>query len=155
MMGIFNNEPPKPKYDVMWATDISNLTFKYLTLKSVFLVAVKSQQRVQIIVSLSRQEYLQDREWCQFAAASHLKQSKPGRIVKTVTFFKYNDPDLCVVNTLIYYMKRTASLVHLKQPFHNSWKTLQKPFKGHFLSVDFRNFESCLYKHIKVQSAQH
>ena len=44
----------------------NNLTLKDLTLKKVVLVALTSQQRVQTIVSLSRYEYIEDREWSQF-----------------------------------------------------------------------------------------
>ena len=52
----------------------SNLTLKDLTLIIVVLVALTSQQRVQRIVSLSKHECMQDKEWCQFAVISHLKQ---------------------------------------------------------------------------------
>lgn len=45
----------------------NNLTLKDLTLKKVVLVALTSQQRVQTIVSLSRYEYIEDREWSQFS----------------------------------------------------------------------------------------
>lgn len=57
----------------------SDLTLKDLTLKNVVLVALTSQRRVQTIVSLTRQEYIQDREWCEFAIISYLNQQKPGR----------------------------------------------------------------------------
>lgn len=45
----------------------NNLTLKDLTLKKVVLVALTSQQHVQTIVSLSRYEYIEDREWSQFS----------------------------------------------------------------------------------------
>ena len=45
----------------------NNLTLKDLTLKKVVLVALTSQQRVQTIVSLSRYEYIEDRDWSQFS----------------------------------------------------------------------------------------
>ena len=45
----------------------NNLTLEDLTLKKVVLVALTSQQRVQTIVSLSRYEYIEDREWSQFS----------------------------------------------------------------------------------------
>ena len=57
----------------------SDLTLKDLTLKNVVLVALTSQRRVQKIVSLTRPEYIQDREWCEFAIISYLNQQKPGR----------------------------------------------------------------------------
>ena len=74
---------------------------------------------------------MQDREWCQFAVISHLKKPKQSRVVKPVTFFKYNDPDMCVVTTQTYYMKRTSSLVPPTDNilFITHGKSNQKPSK--------------------------
>ena len=58
----------------------NNLTLKDLTLKKVVLVALTSQQRVQTIVSLSRYEYIEDREWSQFSVLLiSNSQTKEGR----------------------------------------------------------------------------
>lgn len=58
---------------------------------------------------------------------SLLKQTKLGRVVKPVMFFKYNNLDLCVVNNLTYYVSKTASLVF---PVESSlFITYGKPYR--------------------------
>ena len=71
MKGIFQNEPPTPKYDIIWDPDLvisffknmgpnPGLYLKYLSLKTITLIALATSQRVQTLSILKRTNYILD-----------------------------------------------------------------------------------------------
>ena len=69
MKGTYQNEPPTPKYDVIWDPDVvltfsknmgpnSELSLKGLSFKTITLMALATSQRVQTLSILKRINYI-------------------------------------------------------------------------------------------------
>ena len=101
-------------------------SLKELTLKLVMLIAFATGQRCQNLTFSDRSEqYMQKNEkWFKFVLTGHLKQDKPGKVLGNVCLYKYRVRELCVNETLSYYITTTEKL-------RNSTKLLVPFIKPH------------------------
>ena len=85
---------------------------KELTLKLVMLIALTTGQRCQTLTFLDTSEqYMQKNDTCfNFALTEHIKQDKPGKVFGNVRLYKYPVRELCVYETLGYYLQATEKL---------------------------------------------
>ena len=134
---MFNKLKPVPKYNNIWSVDtvldylrlfwpLDEINLKELTLKLVMLIALTTGQRCQTLTFLDISErYMQRSEECfNFALTEHLKQDKPGKVFGNVRLYKYPVKELCVYETLDFYLRATEKL-------RNSSKLLVSYIKPH------------------------
>lgn len=119
--GLINLRPPKSRYKLVWNVDLildylktlwplKDLTLKTVSLRLVALTALVTAQRVNTIKHLdtSCSSMFRDGRGVTFLIDKKLKTSKPGQ-VSEVFLEKFNeDPKLCVVKTLEYYLEVTS-----------------------------------------------
>ena len=123
LKGVFNKLKPVPKYNNIWPVDtvldflslfwpLDQISLKELTLKLVMLIALTTGQRCQTLTFLDTSEqYMQRNEECfNFALTEHLKQDKPGKVFGNLRLYKYPVRELCVYETLDYYLRATKKL---------------------------------------------
>lgn len=123
LKGVFNKLKPVPKYNNIWPVDtvldylslfwpLDQISLKELTLKLVMLIALTTGQRCQTLTFLDTSEqYMQRNEECfNFALTEHLKQDKPGKVFGNLRLYKYPVRELCVYETLDYYLRATEKL---------------------------------------------
>ena len=139
LKGVFNKLKPVPKYNNISSVDtvldylslfwpLHEINLKELTLKLVMSIALTTGQRCQTLNFLDTSEqYIQKNDTCfNFALTEHLKQDKPGKVFGNVRLYKYPVRELCVYETLDYYLRAT-------EKFRNSSKLLVsyiKPYKA-------------------------
>ena len=112
-----------PKYNNIWSVDtvldylslfwpLDEISLKELTLKLVMLIALTTGQRSQTLTFLDiSEQFMQRNEKCfNFALTEHLKQDKPGKVFGNVFLYKYPVKELCVYETLNYYIRATEKL---------------------------------------------
>lgn len=123
LRGVFNKLKPVLKYNNMWSVDnvldylslfwpLHEINLKELTLKLVMLIALTTGQRCQTLTFLDTSEqYRQKNDTCfNFALTEHIKQDKPGKVFGNVRLYKYPVRELCVYETLDYYLQATEKL---------------------------------------------
>ena len=139
LRGVFNKLKPMPKYNNIWSVDtvldylslfwpLREINLKELTLKLVMLIALTTGQRYHTLPFLDTSEqYMQKNDTCfNFALTEHIKQDKHGKVFGNVRLYKYPVRELCVYETLDYYLQATGKL-------RNSSKLLVlyiKPYKA-------------------------
>ena len=76
------------------------------------LIALTTGQRCETLTFLDMSEkYMhRNRECFNFALTDHLKQDRPGKVFGNVRLYKYPVKELCVYETLNYYLKATKNL---------------------------------------------
>ena len=95
LKGVFNKLKPMPKYNNIWSVDtvldylslywpLDKITLKELTLKLV--------------------------NYIDYTLTDHLNQDRPGKVFGNVGLYKYPVKELCVYETLNYYLKATENL---------------------------------------------
>ena len=112
-----------PKYNNIWSVDtvldylslfwpLQEINLKELTLKLVMLIALTTGQRCQTLSFLDTSEqYMQKNDTClNFALTEHLKKDKPGKVFGNVRLYKYLVRELCVYETLDYYLRAAEKL---------------------------------------------
>lgn len=137
LKGVFNKIKPVPRYNNIWSVGtvldylslfwpLDEINLKELTLKLVMLIAITTGQRCQTLTFLDLSEqYMQKNDKCfNFALTGHLKQDKPGQVFGNVCLYKYPVRELCVYETLNYYISTTEKL-------RNSTKLLVSFIKSH------------------------
>ena len=123
LKGVFNKLKPVPKYNSIWSVDtvldflslywpLDKITLKELTLKLVMLIALTTGQRCQTLtfMDISERFMQRNRECFDFALTDKLKQDRPGKVFGNVRLYKYSVRELCVYETLDYYLKATENL---------------------------------------------
>ncbi|XP_072179676.1 uncharacterized protein [Diadema setosum] len=123
MKGIFNTNPPKPRYQKTWDVasvlkyicslpDNKDLTLPLLTRKLVALMALTSAQRTQTLMCLSVTSLHLEENKASFKISDLLKTtSKSNFADQTLTLSSFGqNSKLCVVKTLREYLDRTKSL---------------------------------------------
>ena len=123
LKGVFNKIKPVPIYNNIWSVDtvlnylslfwpLDEINLKELTLKLVLLIALTTGQRYQTLTFLDiSEQYMQKNDKCfNFALTDHLKQDKPGQVFGNVCLYKYPVRELCVYETLNYYISTTEKL---------------------------------------------
>ena len=95
---------------MFWPLDEINL--KELTLKLVMLIALTTGQKCQTLTFLDiSEQYMQKNDKCfNFALTGYLKQDKPGQVFGNICLYKYPVRELCVYETLNYYISTTEKL---------------------------------------------
>ena len=112
-----------PKYNNIWSVDtvldylrlfwpLGEINLRELTLKLVMLIALTTGQRCQTLTFLDiAEQYMQRSEECfNFSLNEHLKQDKPGKVFGNVRLYKYPVKELCVYETLDFYLRATEKL---------------------------------------------
>ena len=151
LRGVFNTNPPVPKYNDTWDPDIvltllrnwapaQTLDLKKLTLKVVMLVLLVTGQRVQTLEFLDIRYMKQSRSSITFVLPSLIKQSRPGFSNPPIKLRSYApDRRLCIYVYLTEYLKRTKTLrnsdtalfLTFKAPHHKASKdTIARWIRG-------------------------
>jgi hypothetical protein len=118
MKGIFNSNPPKPRYTCTWDTSIllrylrslyplASLSLKLLTFKVVSLVALVSAQRAQTLLALDIKFMKVEPDKIVFNIDSLLKGTRPGRPNAPLELSSFVEHELCVHKTMLHYVERT------------------------------------------------
>ena len=121
MKGVFENRPSLPRYKYTW--DV-NIVLEYLSLlfphysipldelshKLVMLLALLSAQRAQTLVCLKLSNLILSNDKCNFVITDNLKGTTARRLSPVITFTKFWNAKLCIVNVLEEYMKRTVDI---------------------------------------------
>lgn len=119
---VYQTRPDFPRYQSTWDTSIvlhsleglhplDKLSLKDLTLKVVMLVALVTGQRGQSIFLMDLNHMTENKNSYKFLIQEKVRQSAPGRPqpVLMLTAFPANIK-LCIVKTLMEYLKRTKDL---------------------------------------------
>lgn len=129
LKGVYNSNPPTPRYTKIWDVGLlikyfkdlghnKSLELKHLSYKLVALIAILSASRVNYIASLSVEAMDINDEVCIFYPTKLLKTSRPNFLDKPIRFTAYHSDDrLCVVKTLREYLQRRTLLTKGKQLF--------------------------------------
>ena len=85
---------------------------KELTLKLVVLIALTTGQRCQTLTFLDTSEqHMQKNDTCfKIVLTEHLKRDKPGKVFGNVHLSKNPVRELCVYETVDYYLRATEKL---------------------------------------------
>lgn len=120
--GVFEVYPPRPRYSRTW--DVSKvlkylrtlvpaetISLKCLTLKLVSLLALVSAQRVQTLKALSVSGMCTsaDQTEITFLIDKSLKTTSQRHPPCSVKICKFPERGICVVHTLLVYLKRTSA----------------------------------------------
>lgn len=139
MRGLYNINPPKPKYNTMWDPHIvlthlakwfplNTLSLKELTQKMVVLLALITAHRIQTLCKIDIDHIKESTENLSIFIPERIKTSNlnKNQPVLIIPFFKEN-PELCLALTIIEYLKRTKDLrpnetkrliLTIKKPVH-------------------------------------
>jgi hypothetical protein len=137
--GVFNLNPPMPKYSVIWdvrvvlnylraLSPIAKLRLRDLSLKLTMLLALLSAQRTQTLHLLRIDQMTLLPSKVIFNIIGLLKQSRPGNTGLRIELDAYpTDTRLCIVTYLSHYLKATAPLRGLEKQLLISFR---KPHEG-------------------------
>ena len=120
MKGIYNQNPPKPKFCFIWDVDqvlrylitleTNLLDIKMLTFKLTMLLALTSASRASEICQLSLQYMRKTTSDYSFTLAKPTKVHKPGSPFPVLVFTRFTEnEELCVCHTLDRYIEKTAN----------------------------------------------
>ena len=139
MRGIFNLRPSLPKYTHIWDVNLvfahlktyrtaDQISLKYLTLKTVTLLALLTAQRCQTLhkLNLSTLQILPGR--VRLSITTPLKTTRPGKHLDPIELRAYpDDPSLCIVEHLTTYIDRTKPLRGLHTELFLSYQQPHNP----------------------------
>lgn len=134
LKGVYNSRPSLPRYGKTWdagivlrhlcSIELEGITLRQLTYKTTMLLALLSGQRLQTLHCLSVDKITFYENKVDFYIDSLLKQSRPGKHFSVLSFQKYHDKNLCIVEHLKKYIELTKSirsseflLVSYQKPF--------------------------------------
>ncbi|XP_066587638.1 uncharacterized protein [Prorops nasuta] len=138
MKGVYRLRPSKPRYEEIW--DISlvlnfvrkwfpldMLSIQDLTQRTVMLLALVSGHRVQTLAAIKINNILLNEDNIIIRITDIVKTSGPGKLQPAfvLPWFKEN-PEICVANSLVEYMKVTSEL---RGNIQNLFVTYKKPYK--------------------------
>ena len=139
MKGIFNTDPPKPRYIDTWDPEVvlkllmtwspaHKLSLGKLTKKVVMLILLVTGQRGQIIKALNTNNMSITATRYKFYVDNlDIKQGRPGYKPEPVVLRKYPaNKQLCVYHYMTVYLKRTLDL---RGETKDVFITTVKPFK--------------------------
>ncbi|XP_072048693.1 uncharacterized protein [Amphiura filiformis] len=122
MKGIFNLQPPQPRYTHIWdvrvvlnvlrkLSPVETLGLRDLTYKLSMLIALTSTQRIETLHKLQIADLkMTDNSAC-FHVKELVKQSRPGHVGTIVRLSAYPpDRRLCVFKYLQHYLNKTKDL---------------------------------------------
>ena len=141
MKGIYNQRPQMSRYGSTWdvnivldflreLTPLRKLTIRELTAKCVMLLLLVSAQRVQTLTTLKTKDMFvsKDKNTVVFRISQVLKHSRKGSLGTIVLSAFPEDPRLCIVRTLLFYLDKTSELRNCDN--ENVFITTTPPFKG-------------------------
>ncbi|XP_069134270.1 uncharacterized protein [Argopecten irradians] len=117
--GLFNENPPMPRYVETWDVSkvliylknlpcIETLSLRDLSLKLVCLIALTTAQRCQTLAALDVDSMSWSGDTCTFYVKALLKTSKPGKSSTVVKLYRYEkDVTLDVLTVLKQYLSVT------------------------------------------------
>lgn len=119
--GIFELKPPLARYDTIWDVNIVLNFLKNLypncdypldivTYKLVMLLALATKQRAQTLHAISVNDIIYCTNSILIPIKKLLKQSSRNNYRFQLYLTEYSDPSICVVQTLLEYVKRTKNL---------------------------------------------
>ena len=119
MKGLYNLNPPAPKYSFTWNVSkvlnflcslvpLSELSLKLLTFKLTALIALSTAARAQTLEALSLDLMRVMDEKVVFLFKDLLKTSKQGKSF-SLELRHYDNENICVMHTLLEYIDRTKS----------------------------------------------
>ncbi len=121
MLGIYNQNPPKPKYKDVWDVDIvlnfldkagdnAHLSDKLLTHKTAMLLALTTAARASELQALNLEFFVDRGDYIEFHLTKPTKTCRPGSKLRTfkIQAFSHN-AKLDVVESVRCYVKRTAA----------------------------------------------
>ena len=137
--GVFNLNPPKPRYTYMWDVNKvfeflkkeganEKLDLSQLTHKLAILLLLYSGQRCSTLLSFDIGFMDLQNNTCIFYPNKLLKHSRPNKKADTFVFNKCGpEPMLCPINTLIEYLNRRNKMVNTNVT--SLFLTCSKPYK--------------------------
>ena len=171
MRGIFNSNPPRPRYSHTWDistvltmlrgwTPNTGLPLAKLTYKMVMIMALITAQRVQSLHKLSLDAMAITSGKITFQVQGLLKQDRPGVSGHTLEFLAYPaDTRLCIVTLILRYISvtkdlrgtETALLVSHKKPHHRV--TVQTISRWLRVVLDAAGVDTNVYKSHSTRAA--
>ena len=139
MKGVFNLNPPKPRYTEIWDAGVvldflrtwgpaSRISFKKLTLKVLMLIMLVTGQRPQIVRSLNVDKMVVKEDSYVFTIDNlQLKQGRPGYKPERLRLKAYTEKRICIHRYLTEYLKRT---IDMRGDVKALFVTLKKPHKA-------------------------
>ena len=122
MRGVFTRRPSLPRYSSTWDVSlvlnylktlvpVNSISFKHLTWNLVMLLALLTGQRGQTLHLMDLQFIKLTQNSINIQLMELLKTSKPGKHLAPLLLYEFEtDKRLCVVETMIEYIKRTKIL---------------------------------------------
>ena len=122
LKGVYNVRPPLPRYSDTWDVQMvlnyietlgqsEDLSLKFLSLKTVFLLAITRPSRSVDLSTLNLSRMQSRSNGVSFLPSSLAKQSRQGKSIEAFFFPSFpTNKTLCPVNTLQVYLGRTAPL---------------------------------------------
>ena len=152
MKGIFNKNPPKPKYTCMWDVSVvlrylttlyplENLPLDKLSWKVASLLALCTAQRSQTLVMLDLDSMNDNGNSISFDINSLTKTCRPGSQFQSVVLECFNNHKLCIVRTIRKYIERTKK--HRKSRklivSYKTFKQISTSTLAHWLKIVLKN----------------
>lgn len=121
MRGIFQLKPALPRYNVTWnvnkvleflkdlPTD-GSITLRLLSMKLAVLLALTTGQRCQTLSLIDINSIELHTDHLKIRIANVLKQTKPNKHLPEICIERYPDVQICVVNTLKEYLRKTQAI---------------------------------------------
>lgn len=125
MKGLFNKNPPRPRYSHCWDVSVvikylrtlfplETLDLKTLTLKLVALISLAIAPRAQTLTALSLDDMIVFDDKVVFSVKELLKTSKAGKSQK-IEIPHFSEEVLCAMHTLLFYVEKTKKLRKCQQ----------------------------------------
>jgi hypothetical protein len=121
-VSLWSVQPPEA-YTAIWPAEkvldylrelwpLARLVRKELTWKLAMLIALTTGQRCQTLtlLDISSDRMAKTDSCYDFTLTDHVKQNRPGKVFGNLRLYKYTVPELCVYETLDYYLTFTAPL---------------------------------------------
>lgn len=122
LKGIYNQRPPKPKYDTTWDPHpvlchlekmfpLPNLSLEQLSHKVVTLLALTSAHRVQTFAKIKLKNITTYEDRIEISIPEIIKTSGINKFqpLLILPFFK-DRPGLCTASTILFYIEKTSSI---------------------------------------------
>ena len=139
LRGVYNLRPALPRYTTTWNANIvlnyyrehplgDIKTLKDLTIRTAFILALSSGQRIATLRKLKLDWINQEVNYLTIYNGALTKTSRPGKHQAELKFQVFDgSPNICVVNYLNLYLERTKQL---RSPGSNLFISFQKPHKN-------------------------
>ena len=157
MKGAFERKPALPRNQEIWDINLvlqylkamdnyDDISLKDLTLKTVMLLALSSDQRRQALQSLKKSGITFKGQACQINFQSKLKTTRPGKHQAPIILRPFEDPSICASTCLHLYITRTEPLRELGNPTYDQLLlSYHKPHKPVSLDTVSRYLKTVLH----------